>query len=64
MKRTLATAGHMALAAAPRLHAACGADAAYSWHVNPSIHSVNQTATVMDVFDTSKPARRPKESSP
>ena len=64
MKRTLATAGHMALAAAPRLHAVCGADAAYSWPVNPSIHPVNQTATAMDVFDTSKPARRPKESSP
>ena len=64
MKRTLATAGHMAHAAAPRLHAACGDGAAYSWHVNPSIHPANQTATVMDVFDTSKPARRPKESSP
>ena len=64
MKRTLATAGHMALAAAPRLDAGCGVAAAYSWPVDPSIHQVNQTATVMDVFDTSKPARRPKESSP
>jgi hypothetical protein len=64
MKRTLATAGHMAHAAAPRLRAACDAGSAYSWHVIPSIHPVNQTANAIDVFDTSKPARRPKESSP
>jgi hypothetical protein len=62
MKRTLATAGHMALAAAPRLDADCGQAAAYSWHVTSSIRPVDPT--VMDVFDTSKPARRPKESSP
>ena len=61
MKRTLATAGLEAIAAAPRLHAGC-AMAAYPWHVDASIRPVNQTSPV--VFDTSKPSRRPKESSP
>ena len=61
MKRTLATAGLQANAAAPRLHAGC-AMAAYPWHVDESIRPVNQTST--DVFDASKPSRRPKESSP
>ena len=61
MKRTLATAGLQANAAAPRLHAGC-AMAAYPWHVDESIRPVNQTSA--DVFDTSKPSRRPKESSP
>ena len=36
--------------------------AAYPWHVDESIRPVNQTST--DVFDASKPSRRPKESSP
>ena len=61
MKRTLATAGLQATAAAPRRHAGC-AMAAYPWHVDESIRPVNQTSA--DVFDTSKPSRRPKESSP
>ena len=45
MKRTLATAGHMAHAAAPRLRAACDAGSAYSWHVTPSINPVTVSYT-------------------
>ena len=61
MKRTLATAGLQAIAAAPRLHAGCGM-AAYPWHVDTTIRPVNPTS--MDVFDTSKATRRRKEPSP
>jgi hypothetical protein len=61
MKRTFATAGLQALAAAPRLHAGRGV-AAYSWLVDTDIHVVNPTA--MHAFDTSKATRRLKEPSP
>ena len=61
MKRTLATAGLQAHAAAPRLHADCGV-AAYPWQVDTAIHPVNPTS--MAVFATSKATRRRKEPSP
>ncbi len=61
MKRTLATAGLLAFAAAPRLHTGCGA-AAYSWPVENAIHQVKPAS--MTVFETSKTTRRQKEPSP
>jgi hypothetical protein len=61
MKRTLATAGLQAFAAAPRLHSGCGVTA-YPWPVDNAIHGVN--ATSMAVFETSKATRHLKEPSP
>jgi len=59
MKRTLATAGHQALADASRLHAGCGVS--YPW----SPADIRSITTVMNEFaDTSKATRRRKESSP
>jgi hypothetical protein len=61
MKRTFATVGLQAIAAAPRLHAGCGATG-YSWPVDADIQVVNPTA--MHAFDTAKATRRLKEPSP
>jgi hypothetical protein len=61
MKRTFATAGLEANAAAPRLHAGCGV-AAHQWLVDTDINLVIPTS--MYVFDTSKATRRRKEPSP
>ena len=61
MKRTLATAGHQAHAAATRLHAGCST-VSYPWSL-VDIRPI--TANVMNEFaDTSKATRRRKESSP
>jgi hypothetical protein len=60
MKRTLATAGHQALADAARLHAGCVPS--YPWS-QVGIRPV--TITVMNDFaNTSKATRRLKEPSP
>ena len=61
MKRTLATAGLQASAAASRLLAGCGV-VAYPWPSDTAIHQVNPTS--MAVFGTSKATRRRKEPSP
>ena len=61
MKRTFATVGLTAIAAAPRLLAGCGATG-YSWPVDADITVVNPTA--MHAFDTAKATRRLKEPSP
>jgi hypothetical protein len=62
MEITLATAGHQALAVAPRLHAGCAAVNAYPWPVDTAIRP--STDGSMPVFDTSKATRRRKEPSP
>jgi hypothetical protein len=60
MKRTLATAGHQATAAASRPHALVAAHAGYPWSTGTRCIAI----VMNDFADTSKAIRRLSEPSP